>query len=399
MKVTIVGAGHVGLPLGLFMERVGKHNVSFVEQDKNLVEKLMTSEDMLFGEDGFGNLQSYNFDVFENIVRCPESEAYIICVPTPLDSTGVPEVQTLMSAMITTFTKAKAENALVVIRSTIPMRFSNLIERARRQASFGGEVIYAPERLAEGQAWNELMSFPQIIGHDSVLLGPEVDTIKELFNYTECLFVTLEEAAFMKLATNAYSYAHFAIANELQMIAISNGLDFSSLRKDMMMWYPRLESLPKPGLTAGTCLRKDWKLLTNNIAGETFFGSAHKTNEDYPDFIVDAAMVEYGAVDVVVGLGFKPYSADLRDSLSAKVIQSVFFHCGHSPYAIDPFVENGLYSIVDGQIVKWEPGVKGLTFMVVDHNTISQAKKETDAAVFALPYQNIVQFKRYVSAW
>ena len=50
--------------------------------------------------------------------------------------------------------------------------------------------------------------------------------------------------------------------------------------------YPR-GVIPKPGLTAGTCLRKDFGMINENIPFTDLLLSAWKVNEFMPKFLID----------------------------------------------------------------------------------------------------------------
>lgn len=404
MKINVIGGGHVGLPLALFLAKFGKHEVCIVEKNPETHAKISTVKEMLYDEPGFGNLHEYEYKTATSTIMAPEAEAYIVCVPTPVTKNGTPDlshVTSVLTELYICFESRGGPRPLVVIRSTIPMGSFFGLWKTFSHGDYSYRLVVAPERLAEGKAYEELKNLPQIIGsHDN----DEFDVCQEIFSWCDIIEVTPDQAAFMKLATNAYAYANFAIANELSMIGRNYGISFNEMRTKMMEEYPRLNGMPQAGLTAGTCLRKDWRLLTHEVSGGTLFDSAGKVNEDFPRYVADECLQNYGRVDYVVGLGFKPGSTDLRDSLTGSILNYVFLKTGVMPRVIDPLFEPGVYYLnPDGSI--WTHQEVGFSFagrqpfLVVAPSKLNEFDLLVDVVIYAMPYKDKVEFTNSISCW
>ena len=118
------------------------------------------------------------------------------------------------------------------------------------------DVVFCPERIAEGHALRELSSLPQIVsGRDPRGLERAAALFRLLT--PEIVELVPEEAELAKLYTNAWRYIKFATANQFFMIANDFGLDFERIRHAVTYQYPRAADMPGPGFAAGPCLFKD----------------------------------------------------------------------------------------------------------------------------------------------
>lgn len=91
-----------------------------------------------------------------------------------------------------------------------------------------------------------------------------------------------------KLLCNASRYIEFAVSNALFVMAETLGCDAHRIFALATDGYPR-PIAAKPGLIAGTCLRKDFGLLVEGLPdGELYIASWH-LDESMPWFLLDSA--------------------------------------------------------------------------------------------------------------
>jgi UDP-N-acetyl-D-mannosaminuronic acid dehydrogenase len=106
--------------------------------------------------------------------------------------------------------------------------------------------------------------------------------------------------------------------------------------------YPR-GGIADPGLTAGTCLRKDFAFSEERSSAPGMLLAVSRVHESMPRFIVDGLRRRLGSLRdrkvAVLGLTFKRDSDDRRDSLSDKLIRLLERELAHvsrnDPYLPD----------------------------------------------------------------
>ena len=330
--LVVGGAGHIGLPLSLFLFSKSQ-NVTIFDISAKAVADINNGK-MPFIEHGCEEIlkQAIGSQSFRAINDLSEYEGKlwpvaIIIIGTQLldnqqpDRLGVFEcVKSIIGNL--------SEGALLILRSTIYPGTTDLVEEHLEKLGRSDvSVVFAPERIAEGFALKELQNLPQIVGTNNEIAA---DLGKSFF--TSLGIVVLEasatEAEIIKLLTNSYRFAHFAIANALYLTSENLGLDYIRVFELMTYKYPRLESLPKPGYVGGPCLIKDSIQLNSFIGGDSYLIKfALKANGDMVDHTVAKALAlrkndSQFAVGVI-GVGFKPDIDDFRDSPIVEVMRKL----------------------------------------------------------------------------
>ena len=92
-------------------------------------------------------------------------------------------------------------------------------------------------------------------------------------------------AELVKLFNNIARYVHFAVANQFALVADTFGANIYEIRRLANHEYPR-SHIAMPGLTAGTCLRKDFGMINEWSPYPDMLLAAWKMNEFIPAFLV-----------------------------------------------------------------------------------------------------------------
>ena len=129
----------------------------------------------------------------------------------------------------------------------------------------------------------------------------------------------------VKLFNNNYRYIEFAIANQFAILANNFGQNIYDIIEMCNYNYPR-GKIFKPGLTGGTCLRKDFGMLNERVSNSDLFLSAWKVNEYMPYHLASTISDKYNITGKnigVLGYSFKKNSDDIRESLVPKLIRQI----------------------------------------------------------------------------
>lgn len=323
MKVAIVGgAGHVGLPLGVVLANVG-HYIRAIDSDTDRVQMIAAGRSP-FKEPGLDELlkvglDTKRFTISTDISDVSGCDVVFVVVGTDLDERNSPQNTSVLS-VIEQLRTLVSPSATVVLRSTVmpgtTARSAELLHGSVR------EVVFCPERLAEGRALEELQTMPQLIG---TATGESSTALSDLFGSigVETIPMTWKEAELGKLILNTWRYSQFAIANEFRRICESQEVSYRRVRDSILRGYPRGVGLMGPGFAGGPCLRKDTlQLLADDQSKSELLRSVIDSHQRLISEVADEVRRRsQSASDIVVQLGltFKPGSDDLRGSVALEL--------------------------------------------------------------------------------
>jgi UDP-N-acetyl-D-mannosaminuronic acid dehydrogenase len=133
------------------------------------------------------------------------------------------------------------------------------------------------------------------------------------------------QAELAKIWTNILRYATFALPNLLMMDCERYGANVFDVIELINRDYPR-GGMAMPGLTAGSCLRKDFAFSEERSNAPGMLLGVSRVHESVPLFLVDGVKRRLGGSlrerkVAVLGLAFKRDTDDERDSLSHKLIR------------------------------------------------------------------------------
>ncbi|MFI5010620.1 MAG: nucleotide sugar dehydrogenase, partial [Solirubrobacterales bacterium] len=184
-------------------------------------------------------------------------------------------------------------------------------------------VAHAPERIAAGRFLEEIDTLPCILGGVGARSG---EVVGELFGCFEAPIVqtTPVQAELAKIWANILRYTNFALPNLLMMDCERHGANVFETIDLINRDYPR-GGIAQPGLTAGTCLRKDFAFSEERSNAPGMLLAVSRVNESVPLFLVEGVKRRVGALSdsrvAVLGLAFKAGTDDERDSLAHKLIR------------------------------------------------------------------------------
>lgn len=383
--VVIGGGGHVGLPLAIMLSSRGVKTAIY-DISESAVEGI-NSGNMPFWEPGAekllqGSLQTKTLIATTDPSVTGETDSLIVVIGTPVDEHLNPDPQAITLALERCRPHLR-DGQLLILRSTIYPGVTRQVERELQAWGLDVDVAFAPERIAEHNAVEELVSLPQIV---SSRTQRGFDRASELFSRIAPAIVRLspEEAELAKLFTNTWRYVKFAMANQFYMMAESKGLNYKNIRSAIRQDYPRATDLPSAGFAAGPCLFKDTMQLAAFSDNNFHLGhSAMLVNEGMPGFIVSQLESKHDLSNMTVGIlgmAFKAGSDDIRSSLSYKLKRVLKFRA-KNVLTTDPMVP----SSVDKELVPLE-----------------QVLQQADVLILATPhkeYKGIVTDKPLVDMW
>jgi len=329
--VAVIGLGRVGLPLALsFADR--ELRVIGVERVPATLEAIEAGR-MPFHETGTQEVLERLGDagrlrLTQHVQDAAEADHIVLTLGTPAHihvEIDVSQIRHVIDDLLPVL----REGHSVVLRSTVAPGTTEWVAgylEQRRGFTVGEDlfVSHVPERIAENHFLEEIATLPCIVGGVGEGSGAKAAELFEAFG-TPIVQTTPVEAELAKIWTNILRYAQFALPNLLMMECEQYGANVFEVIELINRDYPR-GGIAKPGLTAGTCLRKDFAFSEERSSAPGMLLAVSRVHETVPLFLVEGLKRRLGGSlrdrkVVVLGLTFKRDSDDVRDSLSFKLIR------------------------------------------------------------------------------
>ena len=410
MKAAVIGLGKIGLPIAVTIADAGIEVVGG-DASQRVVDDVNNGRAPFPGEPGLteGIVRSLEKGLLSaktsNSEASTGADVIIVVVPMYVDENGVPDYSILESAS-RDIGSVLVSGQTVIYETTLPVgatrsRLAPVLEESSGlTAGKDFHVVHSPERVFSGRIFQDLKSYPKIVGGLTPVCGqiavsfyeavlefddrPDLDQPNGVWDLG-----SVEAAEFTKLAETTYRDVNIALANEFgdfaerlgvdvyQIIDAANSQPFSHIHRPgiyvgghCIPVYPRFyssvdESALLPPLArdvndAGperAVSRLETHLgslsgVTVSVLGSTYRGGV-KEMAFSGVFPLVKSLEARGAVvsvhdpmlsdDELEGLGFKPHV--LGDEIDAVIVQS-----DHQEYSsLGPNDLGNPKAVVDGR--------------------------------------------------
>jgi UDP-N-acetyl-D-glucosamine dehydrogenase len=332
-RVGVIGQGYVGLALAIKIAKVG-HDVIGFDNNKELINSLSNGCSHIkdiSNSDLKAVIESGTYEPVDDPEKLSSSQIIIIAVPTPLNDSGMPDLQYVKSA-VQIISSVFSKEILIINESTSypgTLRIE-IAEEISKISGISHKYAAAPERIDPGNKKWSIDNTPRVISGLTKEATQEAVDFYRSFTNSVTEVSTPEVAEMAKLVENSFRQVNIAFVNELSKIANSMGLDIDEVL-DAANTKPHGFMRFKPGAgVGGHCIPIDpiylnYSAKKINLESSLILAS-DKINSAMPSYIVSRIKKDHdnnliGKKIIVIGIAYKPDTSDVRESPSLKIIQ------------------------------------------------------------------------------
>jgi UDP-N-acetyl-D-glucosamine dehydrogenase len=336
--VGIVGLGYVGLPLMLRYAEVGFKVIGF-DIDLEKVERLNRGQSYIehIRAERIQEACAKGFEATADFSRASETDALIICVPTPLNAYREPDLSFILNTADALAPHVRSGQIVSLESTTYPgTTEEEILPRIEAGGLKVGEdvfLVFSPEREDPGNARFNTRSIPKIVGGVTpacqeagiALYAAAVDEVVPVSS--------TRTAELTKLLENIHRAVNIGLVNEMKMIADRMDIDiYEVIRAASTKPFGFTPYYPGPGL-GGHCIPIDpfyltWKARQYGVHTR-FIELAGEINNDMPHWVVNKvtnALNERGrsikgSRILVLGVAYKKDVDDMRESPSIRLME------------------------------------------------------------------------------
>lgn len=366
MRLSAIGIGYVGLPLGAAFASMG-NQVIMCDVDANKIEQLQNGIIPIF-EPGLDTIIERNFEqlIFTTSIEqaIQESDIIFICVGTPSDIDGSADLQYVIQ-VASDIGKYLNGYKIVVDKSTVPIgtadKVKSTIQRILndRGIDYKFDVVSCPEFMREGCAVEDCLR------PDRVVIGASDDRValvlKELYepfmmNGNPIIITDVRSAEMIKYASNCFLATKISFMNEVANLCEVVGADVTEVRRGMGADKRIGDKFLYAGLGfGGSCFSKDIIAFINtqkmNDIESKIIQSTLDLNRQRPYDFIDKIFKTLKLEKVAIwGLAFKPETDDIREAPSLKIIE-VLLNRSIKIQAFDPMAMENVKKVFNSDLI------------------------------------------------
>ena len=150
--------------------------------------------------------------------------------------------------------------------------------------------------------------------------------------------------------------------------------------------YPR-GKIYNPGLTGGTCLRKDFGMLNEKNPGTDLFLSAWKINEYIPFHLIETIDRKFNISSKKIGIlgyTFKKDSDDERESLVPKLVRQIEKKVPKSIFICDPNIKSKFIGDYKNSSILETLKNSDIVFIAINHTVFKKKQHCPGSIAFLL---------------
>lgn len=389
MKISVIGAGYVGLVTAVCLAELG-HEVVCMDTDARRVELLRSGIVPIY-EPGLESMiqRNHQDQRLHFTTRLQDAlemaEVLFIAVGTPPKEDGSADLSHVLH-VASKVGQTMSRPLIIVNKSTVPVGTAEQVQgvvtqalQARGLASLPLAVVSNPEFLKEGAAIDDFMRPDRIvIGIPAGATGEMARTaMTQLYaslnrHHERTVWMDVRSAELTKYAANAMLAARISFMNEIANLADLVNADVDAVRRGIGSDSRIGPSFLYAGTGyGGSCFPKDTRALMQTAMSHGsqmhIIEATEKVNRAQRQ-ILGRFVLEHFGTDLrgrrfaVWGLAFKPQTDDMREAPSRALIRQLILH-GAQIQAHDPVAMTTAKEALTEDLADIAHGMERIQFM------------------------------------
>jgi len=354
LDLVVIGLGYVGLPLVVAACGAGLRVVG-IDASQRVVSRLNKGSSHILdvADDEIKECVSRGFIATNDFSPVATAQATVICVPTPLDESGGPDLSAV-TACAGAIARELQQGSLVVLESTTYPGTTDevlrpVLEESGLMAGEDFHLAFSPERVDPGNETFGIRNTPKLVGGYTAGCAALARDLYAQFVDEIVVTKSTREAEMAKLLENTYRHVNIALVNEMAVFCHDLGIDlWDSIRAAATKPFGFQAFWPGPGV-GGHCIPIDPNYLSYKVRSLgypfRFVELAQEISDRMPAYVVsraqgmlnDVGLAVKGADVLLLGVTYKANVADERESPSIPVAER-FLELGASLSYADPYV-------------------------------------------------------------
>ncbi len=389
-RLCVVGLGYVGLPLAVGFAEAGLR-VTGIELDPEKVNRINRGENYI--DDVDSNLltrlvNENRLDATDKYDVLDDADVVIICVPTPLNKTGDPDISAIVNARNRIREHLHVPQLIILESTTYPGSVNELIlpYLSETGLEIGRDffLAFSPERIDPNNPTYKVVNTPKVVGG----VTPACTyTAVAVYSHLVDRVVPVSSPAtaeMVKLLENTFRSINIGLANEVAIMCRILGLDvWEVIEAAATKPFGFMPFYPGPGL-GGHCIPVDpsylsWKLRALKYRTR-FIELATEINSTMPEYVLRLAITALneeskaikGAKVLLLGVAYKRNIDDIRESPALDVLR-LLQDMGADVEYHDPHVPKINHSNAVFESVELTPDLlsnQDIVIITTDHTTV-----------------------------
>lgn len=353
--IGVIGLGYVGLPLAVEFGRGGMTVIGF-DLDQSRIEIINGGRSYIPDvptEMLQALVERKKLSATTDFSKLAETDAVIICVPTPLRKTKEPDISYILAASEQVKAYLHSPQLVVLESTTYPGTTDEVLVPMLQETGLALDkdfyVAFSPERVDPGNRQFQTNNIPKVVGGVSAMSTEIAAALYQTIVERVHKVSSARVAETAKLLENTFRSVNIALVNEMAQLCYHLGIDsWEVIQAAATKPFGFMAFYPGPGI-GGHCIPLDphylsWKARLHGFEAR-FISLAEEVNSRMPGHVVqlvqdglnEHAKALKGSRVLVLGVAYKRDINDVRESPALGIVDQLL-HKGAEVSYHDPFI-------------------------------------------------------------